>query len=140
MRGASPSPMSRTRSPAPSSCGASASRKPTGSSTWPWSTPGRTASRRLPVSRSRRPAARRFLGALAAVVLPGSVALTLLGLGMARQSLNLMTLGGIAAAIGLVLDDAIVIVEHLAHEGARGRDRAEALAELAPTVFASSFC
>jgi multidrug efflux pump subunit AcrB len=81
-----------------------------------------------------------FLGALAAVVLPGSVALTLLGLGFARQSLNLMTLGGIAAAIGLVLDDAIVIVEHLAHEGARGRDRAEALAELAPTVFASSFC
>lgn len=80
------------------------------------------------------------LGARAAVLLPGSIALSLLGLGLAHQSLNLMTLGGIAAATGLVLDDAIVVVEHLAHERARGRDRHEALAELFPTLFTSSLC
>ena len=80
------------------------------------------------------------LGAIAASVLPGSVALTLLGMGIANQSLNLMTMGGIAAAIGLVLDDAIVVVEHLAHEATAGRERAQALAELSPTLLASSLC
>jgi multidrug efflux pump subunit AcrB len=80
------------------------------------------------------------LGSLAAIVLPASIALSLLGFGLARQSLNLMTMGGIAAAMGLVLDDAIVVVEHLAHEAARGRTREEAMAELFPTLVASSAC
>jgi multidrug efflux pump subunit AcrB len=80
------------------------------------------------------------LGLAGATILPGSIALTLLGFGLAHQSLNLMTLGGIAAAVGLVLDDAIVVVEHLVHEKDRGRSREEALAELFPTLLASSLC
>src|SRR5206468_1066403 len=50
------------------------------------------------------------LGLAGATVLPGAIALTLLGFALGRQSLNMMTLGGIAAAVGLVLDDAIVVV------------------------------
>jgi multidrug efflux pump subunit AcrB len=80
------------------------------------------------------------LGARAAFLLPGSIGLSLLGLALSGQSLNLMTLGGIAAATGLVLDDAIVVVEHLAHEAAAGRPRSEALAALFPTLLASSLC
>jgi multidrug efflux pump subunit AcrB len=83
------------------------------------------------------------LGLLGALVLPGSIALTLFGFAMTRQSLNLMTLGGIAAALGLVLDDAIVVVEHLAH-AASSPDRYEgvsvAMAEIAPTLAGSSLC
>ena len=36
---------------------------------------------------------------------------TLVAVRLAGLSFNLMTLGGIAAAIGLVIDDAIVVVE-----------------------------
>jgi multidrug efflux pump subunit AcrB len=83
------------------------------------------------------------LGLGGAVVLPGSIALTLLGLALAHQTLNLMTLGGVAAAVGLVLDDAIVVVEHLAHRAAgagAGFSIHDAMAEVAPTLTGSSLC
>lgn len=83
------------------------------------------------------------LGLAGAIVLPGSVALTLFGLWLTHQSLNMMTLGGIAAAVGLVLDDAIVVVEHLAHHAHRIPDahgRAVAMAEILPSLFGSSAC
>ena len=83
------------------------------------------------------------LGLAGAIVLPGSIALTLLGLALARQSLNMMSLGGIAAAVGLVLDDAIVVVEHLAHRAARDGasfDSAAAMAEILPSLIGSSLC
>ncbi len=47
----------------------------------------------------------------AIVVIPVTVLITLLAMKAAGLSLNIMTLGGIAAAIGLVIDDAIVVVE-----------------------------
>lgn len=82
------------------------------------------------------------LGLGGAVALPGSVALTLIGLHLAHQSLNMMTLGGIAAAVGLVLDDAIVVVEHLAARsvGPDPAPRAQAMAEILPTLCGSSLC
>ena len=83
------------------------------------------------------------LGLAGAVVLPGSIGLTLLGLALCGQSLNLMTLGGIAAAIGLVLDDAIVVVEHLEHHVHRHGDPAEigaTMAGILPTLAGSSLC
>src|SRR4029079_3612914 len=46
------------------------------------------------------------------------VAIVLLGLSVFGQTINLMTLGGIAAAIGLVADDAIVVVEDI-HRSSR---------------------
>ena len=69
--------------------------------------------------------------------------LTLLGLALMGQSLNMMTLGGIAAAVGLVLDDAVVVVEHLAHRAAPNRaalDVSEAMAEISPSLLGSSLC
>ena len=83
------------------------------------------------------------LGLSAALVLPGSIALTLLGFGLAGQSLNLMTLGGIAAAVGLVLDDAIVVIEHVRHGAARAGDSfrlAPAMGEVLPVLTGSSLC
>ncbi|HET7225027.1 MAG TPA: efflux RND transporter permease subunit, partial [Candidatus Eisenbacteria bacterium] len=82
------------------------------------------------------------LGLAGAVVLPGSMAFTICGLALAHQSLNMMTLGGIAAAVGLVLDDAIVVIEHLAHRAAADPPvppRA-AMAEISSTMVGSSLC
>jgi heavy metal efflux system protein len=79
----------------------------------------------------------------AALVLPLSIGLTLLGLSLTGQSLNLMTLGGIAAAVGLVLDDGIVVVEHLEHELRAGGDRlrvARSMGRILPTLVGSSLC
>jgi CzcA family heavy metal efflux pump len=51
---------------------------------------------------------------LAAVVaVPVVLAATTLALKVMGQSFNIMTLGGMAAAIGLIIDDAIVMIEHI---------------------------
>ena len=48
---------------------------------------------------------------VAALSLPLTLGATLLVLRMLGQTLNLMSLGGLAIAVGLVIDDAVVIVE-----------------------------
>jgi CzcA family heavy metal efflux pump len=52
------------------------------------------------------------------IVIPITLGLTLLVLYATGQTFNIMTLGAIAAAIGLIIDDAIVVVEqiHRTHE------------------------
>lgn len=50
---------------------------------------------------------------IAGLVIPVTVSATVLVLWLIGQSFNLMTLGGLAAAIGLVIDDAIVVVENI---------------------------
>ncbi len=50
---------------------------------------------------------------IAGLVIPVTVAATVLALWLMGESFNLMTLGGLAAAIGLVIDDAIVVVENI---------------------------
>jgi CzcA family heavy metal efflux pump len=50
---------------------------------------------------------------VAAVVIPATVLISCLVFRALGMTFNLMTLGGIAAGIGLVLDDAIVVVESL---------------------------
>ncbi len=49
--------------------------------------------------------------ALAALSLPLTLAAALLILWALDQTLNLMTLGGLAVAVGLVIDDAVVVIE-----------------------------
>jgi multidrug efflux pump subunit AcrB len=52
------------------------------------------------------------------ITIPVTLALTLVCLYATGQTFNIMTLGAIAAAIGLIIDDAIVVVEqiHRTHE------------------------
>jgi CzcA family heavy metal efflux pump len=52
------------------------------------------------------------------ITIPVTICLSLIGIYTFGYSLNIMTLGAIAAAIGLIIDDAIVIVEqiHRSHE------------------------
>ena len=64
---------------------------------------------------------------VAGLVIPVTVAVTILFLWMIGQSFNLMTLGGLAAAIGLVIDDAIVVVENITVHRDRGQCRIEAV-------------
>ncbi len=49
---------------------------------------------------------------VASLTVPVVLAITLLILQALGKSLNIMTLGGMAAAVGLIIDDAIVMVEH----------------------------
>ncbi|MDR4496933.1 MAG: efflux RND transporter permease subunit [Candidatus Scalindua sp.] len=50
---------------------------------------------------------------IALVTVPMSLAATVLILSRLGMSFNIMTLGGIAAAVGLVIDDVIVMTEHI---------------------------
>ena len=52
--------------------------------------------------------------ALALFVVPAALATTVLVLRALDLTFNLMTLGGMAAAVGLVIDDVIVMAEHIA--------------------------
>ena len=51
--------------------------------------------------------------ALAGVVVPVTICVTFVVMKIMGQSFNMMTLGGLAAAGGLVIDDAIVVVENI---------------------------
>src|SRR5579872_6124827 len=64
---------------------------------------------------------------VATAVIPITVLVTILGMKLFGQSFNLMTLGGIAAAIGLVIDDAIVVVEAIHMRMAAGMSRQEVI-------------
>jgi multidrug efflux pump subunit AcrB len=50
---------------------------------------------------------------VAAMVVPSVLAVTVLMLFVLHLSFNIMTLGGMAAAVGLIIDDAIVMIEHV---------------------------
>jgi CzcA family heavy metal efflux pump len=64
---------------------------------------------------------------VAALVIPVTLALTLIVLWMVGQSFNLMTLGGLAAAVGLVIDDAIVVLENIVLHRDAGESRFQAI-------------
>jgi CzcA family heavy metal efflux pump len=51
---------------------------------------------------------------IAVLVVPATLAAAVLLLSLLGMSFNIMTLGGIAAAVGLLIDDVIVMVEHIA--------------------------
>jgi CzcA family heavy metal efflux pump len=64
---------------------------------------------------------------VAILVIPVTVLVTFLAMWLAHLSFDLMTLGGVAAAIGLVIDDAIVVVENIYTHMSRGQSRREAV-------------
>ncbi len=60
---------------------------------------------------------------VAGLVIPATIAITLIALRLLGESFNLMTLGGLAAAVGLVIDDAIVVVENIVLHRDSGQSR-----------------
>ena len=64
---------------------------------------------------------------VAATVIPITVVVTCVFIKVLGMSFNLMTLGGMAAAVGLVIDDAIVVVENVALHRQVGQGRLEAI-------------
>ena len=66
---------------------------------------------------------------VAGLVIPATIAVTFIVLKAMNETFNLMTLGGLAAAVGLVIDDAIVVVENIVMHRDTGLDRAEAIRE-----------
>ncbi len=68
---------------------------------------------------------------IAILTVPAVLAATILLLSVLGMSFNIMTLGGMAAAVGLIIDDAIVMIEHIVRrvrEGGEGGIRERVLA------------
>src|SRR3989440_4665861 len=64
---------------------------------------------------------------VAVLVIPVTVLATFLAMYLAGLSFDLMTMGGVAAAIGLVIDDAIVVVQNIYTHMSRGQSRRQAV-------------
>lgn len=83
--------------------------------------------------------------AIAAISVPVSIGTTCLVLSAFGSGLNIMTLGGIAASVGLILDDAIVVIENvMRHVHTTIEAHADAIDtavhEMTPAVVTSSVC
>jgi multidrug efflux pump subunit AcrB len=50
---------------------------------------------------------------ISALAIPTTLAITFLFLRMGHETLNLMSLGGLAVAIGLIIDDTVVVIENI---------------------------
>ena len=88
-----------------------------------------------------------FLGnwrmtAIAALTLPLTVMATFLFMRLFGESINLMSMGGLAVAIGLVIDDAVVVIENVHRRLGTGGDAAseveQATEELVAPVVGST--
>jgi CzcA family heavy metal efflux pump len=79
---------------------------------------------------------------VAGLVIPVTIVITFIVLKVLGQTFNLMTLGGLAAAVGLVIDDAIVVVENIVlhRDAGQGRIQAtrSALAEITVPLIGST--
>ena len=88
-----------------------------------------------------------FLGdlrvaAIVLVILPLTIIITFRLMKALGQTLNIMTLGALAIALGLVIDDGIVVVENMVHELEKGLSRRAAIAAglkaITPAMIGSS--
>ncbi|MDP9057485.1 MAG: efflux RND transporter permease subunit [Pseudomonadota bacterium] len=80
---------------------------------------------------------------MTALLLPAVLAATCAVLATLGMSFNMMTLGGMAAAVGLVVDDAVVMLEHLMRRLEEAQDGARpsmlmAAREMARALFGST--
>jgi CzcA family heavy metal efflux pump len=64
---------------------------------------------------------------VAGLVIPTTISITFVFLYFLGESFNLMTLGGLAAAVGLVIDDAIVVVENIVLHRQAGEGKVDAI-------------
>jgi multidrug efflux pump subunit AcrB len=79
-----------------------------------------------------------------AVSIPLSIACSLIVLYLIGQTINLMTLGGLALAVGILVDDATVEIENIERQMALGKNPQQAIldgaAEIAVPAFVSTLC
>src|SRR5207253_10442822 len=77
---------------------------------------------------------------IAALAIPVTLAITFLFLHWTGETLNLMSLGGLAVAIGLIIDDTVVVIENIARHLSPGSHEAavDAAAHTADPVAAAS--
>jgi CzcA family heavy metal efflux pump len=81
---------------------------------------------------------------VAAIIIPIAMSIAIFSIGQTGQTLNLMSMGGLAVAVGLIIDDAIVVIEniarnHRAHPERRMRETvAFAMAQIGPAMAAST--
>ncbi len=68
-------------------------------------------------------------------IVPTTIALTFLCLYAAGLTINIMTLGGIAAAVGLIIDDSIVIIENIFSQYARRYGQGDGPHSFRPAMF-----
>jgi CzcA family heavy metal efflux pump len=64
---------------------------------------------------------------VAGLVIPATLLITFIVLKLTGEGFNLMTLGGLAAAVGLIIDDAIVVLENIVLHRDAGQGRFEAI-------------
>src|SRR3989442_5485589 len=66
---------------------------------------------------------------IVAVTIPFALLTALVALWLAGQTINIMTLGGMALAIGILVDEATVAIENIHTHLAQGEPRARAVLE-----------
>lgn len=71
---------------------------------------------------------------IAALVIPAALAISISAISLFGETLNIMSVGGLAIAVGLIIDDAIVVVEGIARTG----DVAGTMRRLIPPMTAST--
>jgi CzcA family heavy metal efflux pump len=84
------------------------------------------------------------VGSVAVITVPAVFATTVLVLYVIGNTLNIMTLGGIAAAVGLVIDDNVVMIENIFRnmryeKGSPPEIVAGSIKEILPAIIGSSF-
>jgi len=90
-----------------------------------------------------------FLGSwratlIIAISIPLAVLSSLIGLAALGQTINIMTLGGLALAVGILVDDATVAIENITHHLELGEAREDAIlagaGEIAAPTLVSTLC
>jgi multidrug efflux pump subunit AcrB len=85
-----------------------------------------------------------FLGSgrstlIVATSIPLAILCSILGLSWAGQTINVMTLGGLALAVGILVDDATVMIENIDTHLARGLELQPAIIEAANQIVVPTF-
>ena len=85
-----------------------------------------------------------FLGSwrstvIVAVSIPLAMLSALIGLSLAGQSINVMTLGGLALAVGILVDDATVMIENIDAHLHMGKELEEAIIDAANQIVIPTF-
>src|SRR5262249_20310406 len=79
-----------------------------------------------------------------AISIPLSILCSIITLGALGQTLNLMTLGGLALAVGILVDDATVEIENIDRNLAMGKELKTAIldgaSQIAVPAFVSTLC